>query len=53
VVLWVAALDPTLPVDIATLRERVGKLADQPKIQSLLISFFALTGLAPALIGLY
>jgi putative ABC transport system permease protein len=49
----VAALDPILPVDIATLRERVSRLADQPKFQSLLISFFASTGLALALIGLY
>jgi len=49
----VAALDPTLPVDIATLRERVSKLADQPKFQSLLMSFFASTGVALALIGLY
>jgi putative ABC transport system permease protein len=43
----------TLPVDIATLRERVSKLADQPKFQSLLMSFFASTDLALALIGLY
>ena len=49
----VTALDATLPVDIATLRERVSKLADQPKFQSLLMSFFASTGLALALIGLY
>jgi putative ABC transport system permease protein len=49
----VTALDPTLPVDIATLRQRVSKLADQPRFQSLLISFFASTGLALALIGLY
>jgi predicted permease len=49
----VAALDPTMPVDIATLRQRVSKLANQPRFQTLLISFFASTGLALALIGLY
>lgn len=49
----VTALDPSLPVDIATLRQRVSKLADQPRFQSSLISFFASTGLALALIGLY
>ena len=49
----VAALDPTLPVDIATLHQRVSKLADQPRFQTLLVGFFAATGLVLALIGLY
>jgi putative ABC transport system permease protein len=49
----VAALDPTLPVDIATLRQRVAKLADQPRFQTTLVSFFAATGLVLAMIGLY
>ena len=49
----VAALDPTLPLDIATLRERVAKLADQPRFQTTLVSFFAAAGLALAMIGLY
>jgi putative ABC transport system permease protein len=49
----VAALDPTLPVDIATLRERVSKLADQPRFQATLVGFFAATGLLLAVIGLY
>lgn len=49
----VAALDPTLPVDIATLRQRVAKLADQPRFQTTLVSFFATTGLVLAMIGLY
>jgi len=49
----VAALDPTLPVDIATLRQRVGKLADAPRFQTVLVGFFAATGLALAVIGLY
>ncbi len=48
-----AALDPTLPVDIATLRERVSKLADQPRFQTTLVGFFAATGLLLAVIGLY
>ncbi len=30
----VAALDPTLPVDISTLHQRVSKLADQPRFQT-------------------
>lgn len=49
----VAALDPTLPVDIATLRERVSKLADQPRFQATLVGFFAAIGLVLAVIGLY
>jgi ABC-type antimicrobial peptide transport system permease subunit len=49
----VAGLDPTLPVDIATLRERVSKLADQPRFQATLVGFFAATGLLLAVVGLY
>jgi predicted permease len=49
----VAALDPTLPVDIATLRQRVAKLANEPRFQTTLVSFFAATGLVLAMIGLY
>ncbi len=49
----VASLDPTLPIDIATLHQRVSKLADQPRFQTLLVGFFAVTGLVLALIGLY
>ena len=49
----VAALDPILPIDIATLRERVSKLADQPRFQTTLVSFFAATGLVLSMVGLY
>jgi putative ABC transport system permease protein len=49
----VAALDPTLPIDLATLQQRVSKLAAPARFQTLLVSFFALTGLVLALIGLY
>jgi ABC-type antimicrobial peptide transport system permease subunit len=49
----VATLDPTLPLGITTLQQRVSKLADQPRFQTLLVGFFAATGLVLALIGLY
>jgi predicted permease len=49
----VAALDATLPVDIATLQQRVSKLADQPRFQTTLVGFFAAIGLVLAVIGLY
>jgi ABC-type antimicrobial peptide transport system permease subunit len=49
----VASLDATLPIDLATLRERVSKLAAPARFQTVLVTFFAATGLALALIGLY
>jgi len=49
----VAAIDPALPVDIQTMKQRVSKLADQPRFQALLVGFFAATGLLLAVIGLY
>jgi predicted permease len=49
----VAMLDPTLPVEITTLSERVDKMADQPRFEALLVSFFACMGLALAMVGLY
>jgi putative ABC transport system permease protein len=49
----VAAMDPTLPVDVATLQQRVSKLADQPRFQATLVGFFAAIGLVLAVIGLY
>jgi putative ABC transport system permease protein len=49
----IAALDPTLPVETTTLQERVAKLADQPRFEMLLVAYFAFTGLALAIVGLY
>ena len=49
----VAAVDSTLPVNIATVEQRVGELADQPRFQTMLVGFFATAGLAMAVIGLY
>jgi ABC-type antimicrobial peptide transport system permease subunit len=49
----VAALDPTIPVEIATLSEQVSRLADQPRFETLLVSLFAATGLLLAMVGLY
>jgi putative ABC transport system permease protein len=49
----IARIDPTIPVEIQTMNERVGKLADGPRFEAALLSFFAFTGLAMAVIGLY
>ncbi len=49
----VADLDPTIPVTLQMLSERIDEAADQPRFETVLISFFALTGLALAMVGLY
>jgi predicted permease len=49
----ITAINPTLPVDIATMNQRVSKLADQPRFQTVLVGFFATSGLAMAVIGIY
>jgi predicted permease len=49
----VAALDPTLPVDIQTIHERVGQLAQRPRFNAVLLGIFAGIGVLLAAIGLY
>lgn len=49
----IAEIDPTVPVQIETLNERVAGLADRPRFETALLTFFACTGLAMAIIGLY
>ncbi len=49
----IAQIDPTVPAEIETLNERVSSLADRPRFETALLTFFALTGLAMAIIGLY
>ena len=49
----VGAIDPTVPVEVATLHERVSQLADRPRFETALLGFFAVTGLMIAVIGLY
>ena len=49
----IAQIDPTAPVDVETLTQRVSTLADRPRFATALLGFFALTGLLMAVIGLY
>jgi ABC-type lipoprotein release transport system permease subunit len=49
----IAAIDPTVPVEIETLNQHVNKLADRPRFETALLGFFALCGLLMAVIGLY
>jgi putative ABC transport system permease protein len=49
----VESLDPTVLVNVETLHQRVGKMADQPRFETVLVGFFAATGLLLSMIGLY
>ena len=49
----IEAIDPTVPVEIETLATWVSRLADRPRFETALLSFFAATGLLMAIIGLY
>jgi ABC-type antimicrobial peptide transport system permease subunit len=49
----IGAIDATEPVEIETLNQRVSGLADRPRFETALLAFFACTGLAMAIIGLY
>ena len=49
----IAALDPTVPVQIATMSERVSKLTQRPRFDATLLSLFAGIGVVLAALGLY
>ena len=49
----IEAIDPMVPVEVETLDTWVGTLADRPRFETALLSFFAATGLLMAVVGLY
>jgi predicted permease len=49
----IAQIDPNVPVEITSLSRTVSRLADRPRFETALLSFFATTGLLMAIIGLY
>jgi predicted permease len=49
----IASIDRTVPIEMEPLSQSVSRLADRPRFETTLLGFFALTGLAMAVIGLY
>jgi ABC-type antimicrobial peptide transport system permease subunit len=49
----IASIDRTVPVDMEALSQTVSRLADRPRFETVLLTFFALTGLTLAVVGLY
>ena len=49
----IAAIDPTTPVIVESMRQHLGELAEAPRFNALLLTLFAAMGLLLATIGLY
>ncbi len=49
----IASIDPTVPSQTDVLDQTVSRLADRPRFETALLTFFALTGLMLAVVGLY
>ena len=49
----IAEIDSTVPVEIETLSDTVSRLANRPRFETALLSFFAFCGLLMSAIGLY
>jgi predicted permease len=49
----ISAVDPTLPVELQTMRQRLGEMEARPRFDALLLSTFAATGVMLAGIGLF
>jgi putative ABC transport system permease protein len=49
----ISKLDPTAPVEVEPLTQTVARLADRPRFEMALVSFFAVAGLLLAVVGLY
>jgi ABC-type lipoprotein release transport system permease subunit len=49
----IAALDPTVPVQVNTLKQSVSDLAERPRFTAALLSVFALVGVILSAVGIY
>ena len=46
-------IDRTVPIEMEPLNQVISRLADRPRFETALLSFFAFTGLTLAIVGLY
>ena len=49
----IAALDPTVPVEMEPLSTSISRLADRPRFETALLGFFSFIGLVMGVVGLY
>ena len=49
----ITSIDPTVPAGVEVLNQTVNRLADRPRFETALLTLFAFTGLALAIVGLY
>jgi predicted permease len=49
----IATIDPTLPVTMETMTQRIGSLAERPRFNAALLGLFAALGLLMAAVGIY
>jgi len=49
----IAGLDPTLPVNMQTMDQRVSQMAGRPRFETALLGLFAFVGVLLAAIGIY
>lgn len=49
----IAGLDPTVPIEFATMEARVGKLTERPRFDAILLALFAGIGVVLAALGIY
>jgi predicted permease len=49
----IGGLDPTLPVSIETMNQKVSQLAERPRFNAVLLGLFAALGMLLAAVGLY
>ena len=49
----IVSMDPTVPAEMEALDQTVNQLADRPRFETALLTFFAFVGLTLAVVGLY
>lgn len=49
----VASLDPTVPLEVSTMQQSLGKLSQRPRFSAALLSLFAFLGMLLTAVGIY